>query len=178
VQGPGALTRALLELPKERVRKIILMEEHEPYLDYLRVRPTSYLTQPVQCLNTLQPLAALDPRVQLVEKRGYDWDTYTTIDELGYLEDVSREPWSSGGSFNLYFLESCLTRHSITVHPHLHFISHIPHTIPGEQLVSQFLRCIPDKSWLFRFGRTPLSLILGEWMWSVSPLSNLGTYIL
>lgn len=36
IKGPGQLTRALLKLPKKRIKKLIVMEDHEPYLDYLR----------------------------------------------------------------------------------------------------------------------------------------------
>ena len=34
--GPGQLTRALLRLPKERVKRVIVMEDWENYLEYLR----------------------------------------------------------------------------------------------------------------------------------------------
>ena len=53
------------------------------------------------------------------------------------------------------------------VHPQLHFISHIPHTILGEQLVAQLFRNIPDRSWLFKYGRVPLSFVMGQWLWDV-----------
>lgn len=36
--GPGQLTRALLNLPKERIKKIIILEDDPSYLPYLRVR--------------------------------------------------------------------------------------------------------------------------------------------
>lgn len=36
-EGPGALTRALLELPKERIRKIIVLEDQPVFHDYLQV---------------------------------------------------------------------------------------------------------------------------------------------
>ncbi len=35
--GPGQLTRALLALPKERIKKLIVLETHDDYLQYLRV---------------------------------------------------------------------------------------------------------------------------------------------
>lgn len=35
--GPGILTRALLQLPRERIRKIIVLENAECFLDSLRV---------------------------------------------------------------------------------------------------------------------------------------------
>jgi hypothetical protein len=50
------------------------------------------------------------------------------------------------------------------VHPTLQFISHIPHSILGEQLVAQFCRCVPDKSWLFQHGRVPMNLIITDWL--------------
>lgn len=61
------------------------------------------------------------------------------------------------------------TKHSHThiVHPELHFVTHIPQTIPGEQLVAQLFRCIPEKSWLFKYGRVPMSFVLADWVWRV-----------
>ena len=35
--GPGVLTRGLLKLPPSQVKKIIVLEESENYLKYLRV---------------------------------------------------------------------------------------------------------------------------------------------
>jgi mitochondrial transcription factor 1 len=126
--GPGALSRALLELPKERVRKLIILEDVEHFQPYL------------------EALEAADPRVTVIMREGYQWDAYNKIDDQGLLADVSKLPWSAG------------------VHPQLQFISHLPHNVRGEQLVSQLLRCVPDESWLFRYGRVPLGLVLGDWM--------------
>jgi hypothetical protein len=50
------------------------------------------------------------------------------------------------------------------VHPTLQYISHIPHSIAGEQLVAQFCRCVPDESWLFQHGRVPMNLIMSDWL--------------
>lgn len=36
--GPGALSRALLSLPRSKVEKLIILESEELYLKYLRVR--------------------------------------------------------------------------------------------------------------------------------------------
>lgn len=38
MSGPGLLTRALLDLPKTRIKKLIILEDDEPFLNYLRVR--------------------------------------------------------------------------------------------------------------------------------------------
>ncbi|TFK53582.1 S-adenosyl-L-methionine-dependent methyltransferase [Heliocybe sulcata] len=126
--GPGALTRALMRLPEERVRKLIVLEDDELYYPWLKL------------------LEKVDPRVHVIDKSGYSWETYEVIEELGLLDDVKKQPWEQ-------------------VHDDLHFISHIPTNIMGEQLVSQFFRCIPDQQWLYKFGRVPMSIILGARMW-------------
>jgi len=93
------------------------------------------------------------------------------LDEQGWLDDVPKVSWDDGGAtLTLRFItyELTATLRPYKVHPSLQFISHIPHSITGEQLVNQFLRCIPDKTWLFKYGRVPLNLIMGEWLWQVS----------
>jgi len=69
----------------------------------------------------------------------------------------------------VFLLASSPTKTSYTpvVHPELHFVTHIPHTGFGEQLVAQLFRCIPEKSWLFKYGRIPMSFILADWVWQV-----------
>jgi transcription factor 1 len=125
--GPGALSRAFLTLPSSELRRLIILEDHEPYLEYLR------------------PLAQVDPRVRIVPRNGFSWETYSYLLESGDL-DVDIAPWEN-------------------LHPELHFVTHIPQTILGEQLVAQLFRCIPEKSWLFKHGRIPMSFILADWVW-------------
>ncbi|KAI0268636.1 S-adenosyl-L-methionine-dependent methyltransferase [Gloeopeniophorella convolvens] len=125
--GPGALSRAFLALPPSKLRKLIILEDYEPYLEYLR------------------PLAQADPRVVVVPRSGHSWDTYSYLLESGDL-DVDITPWEQ-------------------LHPELHFVTHIPLNVPGEQLVAQLFRCIPDKSWLFKHGRIPMSFVLADWVW-------------
>lgn len=127
--GPGQLTRALLKLPKKRIKKLIVMEDHEPYLDYLR------------------PLEQLDPRVKVIPRDGHAWDSYKNLEELDILSDVRTVPWQDG------------------VHPKLHFISHLPSSVHGEQLIAQLFRSVPDQQWLFQYGRVPLSFILSTYVW-------------
>ncbi|KAF9462341.1 S-adenosyl-L-methionine-dependent methyltransferase [Collybia nuda] len=127
--GPGQLTRALLALPKERIRKLIVMETTPLYLKYLR------------------PLQELDSRITVIPHSGYEWDAYDVIESMGLLKDVPKLAWDAG------------------VHPGFQFISHIPSTVSGEQLISQFFRSIPEKHWVFKYGRTPLNFILGENVW-------------
>ncbi|KZV76309.1 S-adenosyl-L-methionine-dependent methyltransferase [Peniophora sp. CONT] len=92
----------------------------------------------------LEPLAQADPRVTVLPMSGFDWATYTRLTD-GILKDVPKLAYDEG------------------VHPNLHFISHIFMTAQHEQFVSQLYRCIPQKSWLFQYGRVPMSLILGEY---------------
>ncbi|KZT00848.1 S-adenosyl-L-methionine-dependent methyltransferase [Laetiporus sulphureus 93-53] len=127
--GPGAISRALLELPKSEIHKLIILEDHPEYLKYL------------------MPLQEADPRVKVVPLSGFDWDTYSHIEDAGLLQDVEAVPWEGGH------------------HPQLHFISQLQATVKGEQLIAQLFRCIPDRSWLFKYGRIPMSFVLSEWVW-------------
>ncbi|PFH52092.1 hypothetical protein AMATHDRAFT_39801 [Amanita thiersii Skay4041] len=136
--GPGQLTRALLELPKERIKKIIVLEDYPNYLEYLF------------------PLETVDSRVKVLPVPGFNWDSYTHIDELKLLDDVPKVAWEDG------------------IHPQLHFISHLPSTVEGEQLVAQLFRSIPDQQWLFQYGRVPMSFVLSDYLWKriSSPIST------
>ncbi|KIK67474.1 hypothetical protein GYMLUDRAFT_873448 [Collybiopsis luxurians FD-317 M1] len=128
--GPGQLTRALLALPKERIKKLVILEDEVKYVEYLR------------------PLAALDSRITIINSSAATWETFDAVEHEGHLKDLSVLRWDEG------------------VHPTLQFISHLPLTVFGEQLISQFLRLIPDKNWLFKFGRVKMNLILSEYVWS------------
>ncbi|KAI0371169.1 S-adenosyl-L-methionine-dependent methyltransferase [Pilatotrama ljubarskyi] len=127
--GPGALSRAMLELPSSRLRKLIILEDDQMYL------------------SALKPLEAADSRVTVVPMSGHSWDTYTYLEEQHLLEGLQQQPW-----------EGPL--------PNLHFVSHLPLSVKGEQLIAQLFRCIPERSWLFQYGRVPMSIILSEYVWS------------
>jgi hypothetical protein len=43
ILGPGALSRALLTLPPSQLKRLIILEDYEPYLEYLRVQLPSFL---------------------------------------------------------------------------------------------------------------------------------------
>ncbi|KAI1796487.1 S-adenosyl-L-methionine-dependent methyltransferase [Ganoderma leucocontextum] len=98
-------------------------------------------------LKYLNPLADADPRVTVVPMSGHSWDTYSHLEEHRLLEDVDMVPWES----------------SI---PDLHFVSHLTHNVHGEQLIAQLFRSIPERAWLFKYGRVPMSIIMSEWVWS------------
>ncbi|TFY70882.1 hypothetical protein EVG20_g2110 [Dentipellis fragilis] len=98
-------------------------------------------------LEYLKPLEKVDPRVSVVPYSGFVWDTYRHLEEVGLLEEVETVPWDEN------------------IHPRLHFITHIPQTIAGEQLVAQLFRNIPERSWLFKYGRIPMSFLMSDWVW-------------
>ncbi|KAJ7132770.1 S-adenosyl-L-methionine-dependent methyltransferase [Mycena crocata] len=127
--GPGQLTRALLALPRARIKKLIVLEHADVYLKYLK------------------PLEALDSRLTVVPIAGESWTSYQTLHDLKLLEDVRSLPWDQG------------------VHPQLHFISHLASNVNGEQFISQLLRSMPEKQWLFKYGRVPMSILLSEYIW-------------
>lgn len=102
--GPGALSRALLELPRSTIRKLIILEDHEAYLEHLRV---SQLISILLCFILMwqrKPLEAADSRVKVVPLSGFDWDTYTHIEDAGLMEDVESASWESGCT-SLAFVE-------------------------------------------------------------------------
>ncbi|PAV18629.1 S-adenosyl-L-methionine-dependent methyltransferase [Pyrrhoderma noxium] len=91
----------------------------------------------------VKPLEEYDSRVTVVPLSGYTWSTYPEIEALGLLKDVITREWADEI-------------------PNLHFVSHIPHTVLGDQLLAQLWRIIPERSWLFKYGRVPMSFILSE----------------
>ncbi|KAJ7680301.1 ribosomal RNA adenine dimethylase-domain-containing protein [Mycena polygramma] len=127
--GPGQLTRALLALPKTRIKKLIVLEQADVYLKYLK------------------PLEAVDSRVTIVPLGGEAWSSYQTLETMGLLADIETVPWDQG------------------VHPQLHFVSHLPASVPGEQFISQLFRSMPDQQWLFKYGRVPMSILLSDYIW-------------
>ncbi|KAI0684279.1 hypothetical protein C8T65DRAFT_702128, partial [Cerioporus squamosus] len=50
--------------------------------------------------------------------------------------------------------------------PNLHFVAQLTHNIKGEQLIAQLFRCIPERSWLFKHGRVPMSILVSDWVWT------------
>lgn len=66
-----------------------------------------------------------------------------------------------------HLLSITLTASPPLLAPNLHFVAHLPISVKGEQLLAQLFRCIPEHSWLFQYGRVPMSLILTEYVWSV-----------
>ncbi|KAF5326395.1 hypothetical protein D9611_000498 [Ephemerocybe angulata] len=125
--GAGMLTRALLNLPRERIKKIIVLEDQPSYLEWLQ--------------------AQFDDRVHIRSDDAFMWSSYTGIEQSGLLDDVEVMDWND------------------QVHPQLQYIAQIPNNVHGEQLIAQLCRAIPDRKWLFRYGRVPLDMITTLSMW-------------
>ncbi|KAJ8076827.1 hypothetical protein PM082_001250 [Marasmius tenuissimus] len=127
--GPGQLTRALLNLPKKRIERLIVLEDTPEYLEWLR------------------PLEQADPRLKVIHWSGMDWESYEVIKKEGLLDDIKEISWDAG------------------VHPQLQFVSHLPENVSGEQLISQLIRLIPERQWLFKYGRIPMNFLLNIHVW-------------
>ncbi|KAH7329778.1 hypothetical protein B0J17DRAFT_603882 [Rhizoctonia solani] len=145
--GPGGVTRALLELPRSEVKKVIVLEEELKFLP------------------ALKELEYYDDRVHVLSQSGFIWETYDLVKDLGLLDDVEIEDWKTGGFkkklliFVIYLTYMCAAPHST-----LSFIGHLPLGPVGEQLIAQLLRTIPERSWLFKYGRMRMSWLLAERM--------------
>ncbi|CAE6497326.1 unnamed protein product [Rhizoctonia solani] len=124
--GPGGVTRALLELPRSEVKRVIVLEEELKFLP------------------ALKELEYFDDRVHVLSQSGFIWETYDVIKDLGLLDDVKVEDWKKGK----------LNKTS----------GHLPLGPVGEQLIAQLLRSIPERSWLFKYGRMRMSWLLAQRM--------------
>ena len=146
---------------------MIVLEPNNLYLQYIKVSPKLVLQALIENpLLFVQPLQAIDDRITIYEQSGYEWGVYKKLEDAGELDDVLKVPWTSGGEFIRLMLKlPCLTRVSHLVHPQLSFITHIPTTVLGEQLIAQLFRGIPDKQWLFQYGRVPLCFMMSSRMW-------------
>lgn len=119
-------------------------------------------------MTSIQPLVNLDPRVTLIERDGYDWGSYDVVEAMGLLADVPRLEFDAGGAFVPFYYASmnCKLTYG-SVHPTLQYISHLPSSVNGEQFISQLLRSVPERQWLFRYGRVPLNYLMSDHVWQV-----------
>ncbi|KAL1682758.1 hypothetical protein EV122DRAFT_203130 [Schizophyllum commune] len=92
--GPGALSRAILALPKERVKRLILVENYPPFLDYLL------------------PLEKLDPRVTVVRASPNAWETYDDLLKEHLPAEEYKVDWEAGVNERLSFVCSLPMGHA------------------------------------------------------------------
>ncbi|KAL1696287.1 hypothetical protein GGG16DRAFT_43571 [Schizophyllum commune] len=92
--GPGALSRAILALPKERVKRLILVENYPPFLDYLL------------------PLEKLDSRVTVVRASPNAWETYDDLLKTHLPAEEYKVDWEAGVNERLSFVCSLPMGHA------------------------------------------------------------------
>ncbi|KAJ7287554.1 S-adenosyl-L-methionine-dependent methyltransferase [Mycena rebaudengoi] len=115
--GPGQLTRALLNLPKKRIEKLIVLEHVPEYLKYLK------------------PLEAADSRLQVVPIPGESWESYQTLQDMGLLNHIRTVPWNEGAHPQLQFIS-----HLPPSVPGEQFISQLFRSIPDQQWLFKYGR--------------------------------------
>ncbi|KAG8907446.1 Mitochondrial transcription factor 1 [Tulasnella sp. 403] len=93
-----------------------------------------------------EALAAVDDRLHLEKEGAYYWHVWQTLQANGHFDHVPR----------LGFDE---------VHPSLRIVGHIPVRVLADQWVSQILRHVADRAWMWNYGRIPIHLLLTEKLW-------------
>lgn len=54
-----------------------------------------------------------------------------------------------------------------SVHPELRIVGQMPMSVGAEQLLSQIVRHIPTRTWLWQYGRVPFHVLLAQWVHEV-----------
>ncbi|KAF7361916.1 Glycoside hydrolase family 63 protein [Mycena venus] len=89
--GPGQLTRALLALPRSRIKKLIVLEHADMYLKYLK------------------PLEGVDDRITVLPLNGETWSSYQKLEDMNLLDDVRAIPWDQGVHPQLHFVSHLMS---------------------------------------------------------------------
>ncbi|KAJ7188295.1 S-adenosyl-L-methionine-dependent methyltransferase [Mycena filopes] len=108
--GPGQLTRALLALPRTRIKKLIVLEPADSFLRYLK------------------PLEAVDDRLT-------SWASYVALEEMNLLRDVPIIPWDQGVHPQLHFVS-----HLATNVAGEQFVSQLLRNMPDQQWLFKYGR--------------------------------------
>jgi len=75
-----------------------------------------------------------------IKNDGYWWESYSEVEEEGLLDDVPIEAWEK-------------------VHPSLFFICQLPHNKRSIQFLMQLVSFIPNRNWLFQYGRVGMGFL-------------------
>ncbi|KAG9037200.1 Mitochondrial transcription factor 1 [Tulasnella sp. JGI-2019a] len=95
----------------------------------------------------LLALAEADDRVVLMKESAYYWEVYQDLQRQGHLDDLARVGFDQ-------------------VHPSLRMVGHLPMHILAEQWLSQILRHVADRAWMWQYGRFPIHLLMAERTWA------------
>lgn len=72
---------------------------------------------------------------------------------------------------------SQLNEYPFLAHPSLRFLgSALPFNLQGESLFNQSLRAMAEKSWIFKYGRVPITFVCQDYLADVTPLDLSGPY--
>ncbi|KAF8210211.1 S-adenosyl-L-methionine-dependent methyltransferase [Mycena galopus ATCC 62051] len=115
--GPGQLTRALLALPRSRIKKLIVLEHADMYLKYLK------------------PLESVDDRIKVIPLNGESWSSYQALEEMKMLDDVATIPWDQGVHPQLHFVS-----HLVSNVYGEQFISQLFRGMPDQQWLFKYGR--------------------------------------
>lgn len=92
----------------------------------------------------------------------------TSKPSLGMKVSLAGQPVCHSGDLDLQ--QTC-SHKSFTASPNLRFVAQIPESDLGEQLVAQWIGCIANQSWFFKYGRVQLSLIVRPTLYDVPRFS-------
>ncbi|WAR63250.1 hypothetical protein PtB15_18B332 [Puccinia triticina] len=81
-----------------------------------------------------------DKRLFHIKNDGYWWESYSEVEEEGLLDDVPIEEWEKS-------------------HPSLFFICQLPHNKRSIQFLMQLISFIPNRNWLFQYGRVGMGFL-------------------
>ncbi|KAG9008232.1 Mitochondrial transcription factor 1, partial [Tulasnella sp. 427] len=95
----------------------------------------------------LEALAAADDRVHLVKEGAYYWNVYHDLEEGGHFTDLPRLGFDEG------------------IHPNFRLVGHLPVNVLSAQWLSQILRAVSERAWMYVYGRIPIHLLLPEPQW-------------
>ncbi|KAG8886585.1 Mitochondrial transcription factor 1 [Tulasnella sp. 331] len=91
-------------------------------------------------------LAEADDRVVLMKESAYYWEVYQDLQQQGHLDDLAHVGFNE-------------------VHPTLRMVGHLPMHVLAEQWLSQILRHVADRAWMWQYGRFPIHLLMAERTW-------------
>lgn len=106
----------------------------------------------------------------LIKQSGYFWEPFEDIKRNGTLAHIKQVFDGSGMRTSLApWSVVCLSdmHVHVTVHPELRLVAQLPVSMTTEQLVSQWIRTMPVKAWLWHYGRVPLHMFVDQWVHTV-----------
>ncbi|MCO5565427.1 hypothetical protein L7F22_019100 [Adiantum nelumboides] len=144
--GIGSLTRELCR--HKAVEKVIAFEDHASFNKALRN------------LKDADEKAA--EKLDVVPLSCFQWESYDQLINLGGLDNIAgvREERKGEADYKngIFSSESWKKPSSIL------FLAQLPNTVHSEQLVSQLLRSISNRYWLYRYARVRMAFICSHQM--------------